>query len=191
MRKREQTSKGKKPLRRRRWFWFLVVLVVIAAVAGACRPSDRGTTQATPSFSPSSTSDPALQTTQEEQPSAPSSSVASQEESSQDQTSSETADNSEPSAETAAAATGIRPEFQQAMDSYEAFFDEYIDFMTTYQDTEDPTSMMADYLDYMTQYAETMEQMEALDSEELSVEEAAYYAEVSARITQKLLEAGV
>ena len=115
--------------------------------------------------------------------------MASQEESSQDQTGSETTDSSEPPAETAA--TGIRPEFQQVMDSYEAFFDEYIDFMTTYQNTEDPTSMMADYLDYMTQYAETMEQMEALDSKELSVEEAAYYAEVSARITQKLLEAGV
>ena len=68
-------------------------------------------------------------------------------------------------------------------DGQNVFFDEDATFGKSWG--------MADYLDYMTQYAETMEQMEALDSGELSVEEAAYYAEVSARITQKLLEAGV
>ncbi len=83
---------------------------------------------------------------------------------------------------------GIRPEFQEAMDSYEAFFDEYIAFMKSYQESANSISMMKDYLDYMTQYAETMDKLSKLGEEELSEQEALYYAEVSLRINQKLLE---
>ena len=35
-------------------------------------------------------------------------------------------------------ASGIRPEFKEAMDSYEEFFDEYIDFMDTYSKSDNP-----------------------------------------------------
>lgn len=94
----------------------------------------------------------------------------------------------EPEAQTEAAESGIRPEFQEAMDSYEAFFDEYIAFMKSYQESANPASMMKDYLDYMTQYAETMDKLSKLGEEELSEQEALYYAEVSLRINQKLLE---
>lgn len=82
---------------------------------------------------------------------------------------------------------GVRPEFKEAMDSYEAFFDEYIEFMEKYSNSDNAVEMLADYADYMSQYAETMKKMEALQSDDLSTEEAAYYAEVSARIMQKLL----
>ena len=85
---------------------------------------------------------------------------------------------------------GIRPEFQEAMDSYEAFFDEYIAFMLEYNaaDTEDMLTMMSSYTSYMEQYVETMGKFEALNSEELSTEEALLYAEVSSRISAKLME---
>ena len=83
--------------------------------------------------------------------------------------------------------SGIRPEFKEAMDSYEAFFDEYIEFMQKYAQTEDSISMLGDYAKYIEQYAETMEKLDAIGEEELSDEEAVYYAEVSARISQKLL----
>lgn len=85
---------------------------------------------------------------------------------------------------------GIRPEFKEAMDSYEAFFDEYIAFMKEYANAgpEDMMDMMDDYTEYLKQYAETMEKMEALDDGELSAKEALYYAEVTGRISKKLLE---
>lgn len=82
----------------------------------------------------------------------------------------------------------ISPEFKEAMDSYEEFFDEYYEFMKKYTKSDDATSMLTDYADYMAKYAETMEKMEAINQDELSTAEAAYYAEVSARISQKLLE---
>ena len=85
---------------------------------------------------------------------------------------------------------GIRQEFKDAMDSYEAFFDEYIAFMNKYNesDTDDMLEMMNDYTSYMTQYAETMEKLESVDTDELTAEEALYYTEVFSRITSKLLE---
>lgn len=85
---------------------------------------------------------------------------------------------------------GIRPEFKEAMDSYEAFFDEYIEFMTEYAnaDATDLLEMLADYTEYMKQYVETMKEFEDLGNQDLSTEEALYYAEVSSRISRKLLE---
>lgn len=85
--------------------------------------------------------------------------------------------------------TGIRPEFKEAMDSYEAFFDEYIDFMKQYTSSNDPLGMLEDYTDYMTQYADTMSAMDEIDDSELTSEELAYYLEVTARVNQKLLGA--
>ncbi|MBS4785058.1 MAG: hypothetical protein KH009_02995 [Clostridiales bacterium] len=87
--------------------------------------------------------------------------------------------------------TGIRPEFKAAMDSYEAFFDEYVAFMRKYAnaDPTDALMLLSDYADYMDQYADTMEKLSALDDGTLSSEELDYYIEVYARITQKLLDA--
>jgi hypothetical protein len=85
-------------------------------------------------------------------------------------------------------ASGIRPEFKAAMDSYEKFFDEYCAFMKKYKESNDASSMLADYTKYMAQYADTMAKLDAIDEKELSTEEAVYYAEVSARITSKLAE---
>lgn len=84
--------------------------------------------------------------------------------------------------------SGIQPEFKDMMDSYEAFFDEYCEFMKKYSESDDTTSMLADYTDYMTKYVEFMGKLDEVNEDELSTEEALYYAEVSARISQKLLE---
>lgn len=82
----------------------------------------------------------------------------------------------------------IRPEFKEAMDSYEAFFDEYCEFMKKYKDSNNAASMLGDYTDYMTKYTDTMAKMSELGDDELSNEEMTYYAEVTARITKKLAE---
>jgi len=83
----------------------------------------------------------------------------------------------------------IRPEFKAAIDGYEEFFDEYIEFINKYEtaDTTEMLSMLAEYTQYMTDFAEAMESLEEMEDDEMSTAEALYYAQVSSRITQKLL----
>ena len=51
-------------------------------------------------------------------------------------------------------------------DSYEAFFDEYVAFMKSYQESANPASLMTDYLEYIAQYTETMEKLSQLGEED-------------------------
>ncbi len=83
----------------------------------------------------------------------------------------------------------MRPEFKEAMDTYEAFFDEYIAFMKKYAESDGTDlTLLSDYADYMSKYAETMEAFEAWENKELNIAETAYYVEVQTRISQKLLQ---
>ena len=77
------------------------------------------------------------------------------------------------------------------MDSYEAFFDEYIAFMEKYANSDGDLSLLTDYMQYMAQYAETMESLESIDENELTTAELLYYSEVMGRISQKLLSVSV
>ena len=83
--------------------------------------------------------------------------------------------------------TSIRPEFKEALDSYEAFFDKYIAFMTSYNAGGGSVNKLSEYTEFMTQYADTMQKMGNLQSEDLTDEELAYYLEVTTRISTKLL----
>ncbi len=85
-------------------------------------------------------------------------------------------------------ASGVSSDFKASMDEYEAYFDEYVEFMKAYN--EDPTSLelIAKYGDMMKQYSDTMEAMDAIDEDSLSPEDHAYFIEVQTRINQKLLE---
>ena len=87
--------------------------------------------------------------------------------------------------------TGIRPEFKEAMDSYEKFIDEYCEFMKKYNSSSNVSAMATDYANYMTQYVNMMNKIEKIGDEEMSSEEAVYYAEVTARTSKKILEAGI
>ena len=83
--------------------------------------------------------------------------------------------------------TGIRPEFKKAMDSYEAFFDEYCEFMKNYT-TSSSLESLNEYLDFLEQYAETMEALEEIENDNLSTAELAYYTATMNRILEKLSE---
>lgn len=82
---------------------------------------------------------------------------------------------------------GMRKEFKEAMDSYEAFFDEYVEFIDNYTNSESTASLLLEYAQFMAQYEETYEKMEAWEDNDLNDVEAAYYLEVTSRITQKLI----
>lgn len=83
---------------------------------------------------------------------------------------------------------GMRPEFKEAIDSYEAFFDEYCEFMKKYNESPDDLTLLTQYAEYIAQYTDTMSKMEALDNGEMNDAESKYYIEVTSRINQKLLE---
>lgn len=82
----------------------------------------------------------------------------------------------------------MRVEFKEAMDSYEAFYDEYCDFMVKYQENSTDFGLIAEYAEMVVKLAEMDEKFAAWEDEDLNDAELAYYIEVSARITQKLLE---
>ena len=81
----------------------------------------------------------------------------------------------------------IRPEFKEAMDSCEQFYDEYVAFMQKYQENSSDLTLLADYASYMTRYEEMMNKLDAIEEDDLTTAELAYYIEVTSRIQQKLL----
>lgn len=82
----------------------------------------------------------------------------------------------------------IRPEFKEAMDSYEEFFDEYCEFMKKYTASPNDFTLLVDYLDYMTKYTEMMEKLDEMNESEMTDSELKYYLEVLNRINQKLID---
>ena len=82
---------------------------------------------------------------------------------------------------------GMRKEFKEAMDSFEAFFDQYVAFMQKYKSAPTDLSLLADYAKFMAQYTDMMQKMDAWDDGTLSNAELSYYIAVTSRISQKLL----
>lgn len=84
---------------------------------------------------------------------------------------------------------GMRKDFKEAMDSYEAFMDEYVAFMKKYNANPNDPTLMADYARYMTKYADVCDKFDKWESAGMNDTETAYYIDVQARVSKKLLEA--
>lgn len=84
----------------------------------------------------------------------------------------------------------VTPSFKEMMDSYEAFFDEYIAFMKRYKDNPSDLGLLGEYADYMTKYSDYMGKLSAVDTDALSAADLAYYTEVHARILKKMADMG-
>lgn len=82
---------------------------------------------------------------------------------------------------------GIRPEFKELMDHYEAFFTDYVAFMKSLSENPGDLTMLARYAEYLTHYSETMAALDQISEGELTTAELSYYIEVMARIQQLLL----
>lgn len=83
---------------------------------------------------------------------------------------------------------GMRPEFKEAMDSYEAFYDEYCEFMKAYSENPYDLTLLGQYAEIVEKATEVEEAFEEWDSDDLNSTELQYYMEVTARIAQKLAE---
>ena len=83
---------------------------------------------------------------------------------------------------------GLRPEFKEAMDSYETFYDKYCAVLKEYKENPSDLTILAKYTDMMTQLTDMTEKFDAWSEEELNDEELSYYLEVNTRVMQKLLD---
>ncbi len=83
---------------------------------------------------------------------------------------------------------GMHKDFKKAMDSYEAFMNEYVEFIKKYQNNPSDAQLIADYAKYMSKYADLCDKFDKWESEDLNDTERAYYIDVQARVSKKLLE---
>lgn len=83
---------------------------------------------------------------------------------------------------------GMRKDFKNAMDSYEKFMNEYVDFMKKYTKNPADPSLLSDYTDYLSKYSKFVSDFEKWESDDMNTKEAAYYIEVQNRVNKKLLE---
>lgn len=85
----------------------------------------------------------------------------------------------------------VRPEIQEFLDSYEAFMNEYIDFMEAYlgggmaDRTDEYNEMLAQYADYTKKVASMDDHQDELTPAELS-----YYQAVKVRVDEKTQSLG-
>ena len=91
----------------------------------------------------------------------------------------------------------VTPEFKEMMDSYEAFMDQYCDFMVKYVnatnsgDSATLLAMTTDYANLVQQELDWASKIDGIDESTLSPADDAYYLEVQGRVLKKLGETGV
>lgn len=88
--------------------------------------------------------------------------------------------------ETAASNDDIRPEIKEAIDTYEEFFREYVDFMKSYDASN--IGALTDYLSFLEKYTDYMQKLDDLEDADLTDAETIYLAQATLRIDQMLLE---
>ena len=90
--------------------------------------------------------------------------------------------------EDTASAEGLRPDFKEAMDSYEAFYQQYCDFLKKYQANPTDVKLLAEYPDMLAKADEMSKAFDAWDQDDLSKEELKYYLDVNNRVMQMLVD---
>lgn len=84
--------------------------------------------------------------------------------------------------------TEIRKEFKNAMDSYESYMNEYVEFMKKYYANPSDTSLLKDYAKMLEKYNKLTKDYENWKDNNLNNAETSYYLDVQTRVTKKLLE---
>ncbi len=83
---------------------------------------------------------------------------------------------------------GVDPDLKAFLDSYEDFMDEYIEFMQKYMANPTDLTLLGEYADMMQKCSDFEEKVNKYDTKEMSTADAAYYLEVTNRVTQKMLK---
>ena len=83
---------------------------------------------------------------------------------------------------------GVDPDLKAFLDSYEEFMDEYIEFMQKYMANPTDLNLLGEYADIMAKYQDFETKINKYDSKQMSSADAAYYLEVTTRVTQKMMK---
>lgn len=86
-------------------------------------------------------------------------------------------------------ANGVTVSFKEYMDSYEAFMNEYCDFMASYDESD--LTALAKYTSLMAKYAEYASKVAGYNEDDLSAADYKYFIDVMARVDKKLVDTGV
>lgn len=87
---------------------------------------------------------------------------------------------------TEALVDGMRPAFKEAMDAYEAFYNEYCEFLSKYAKNPTDFSLLGQYAGMLSKASEMDKAFEEWDEDDLNSKELQYYLEVNSRVLQKL-----
>ena len=168
-------AKNKKPIFKKWWFWLIIIVAVFAVLGNTDPNPNKDNKETTIDLTELSEMVDNMTTTAEAEK------AETTEKKDEPTTSEPTTKNN--------LVNGMRPEFKEAMDSYEAFFDEYCEFMEKYSKNPNDLSLLTDYADFMSKYTDYMNKLEKWESEDMNDAELKYYTEVTLRIEKKLLEA--
>lgn len=93
-----------------------------------------------------------------------------------------------PTEATAELIDGMRPEFKEAMDAYEAFYKEYCELLKKY--TANPTdfSILGQYANMLTKADEVDKAFQKWDESDLNAEELKYYLDVNNRVLKMMVD---
>lgn len=97
-------------------------------------------------------------------------------------------DKSASSSQHSSDSTRVSPVFKKSMDEYETFMNKYVDVMKRYKASPSDAAVMTEYTEVVKRYAEFTESIKKVDQTSLSATDAAYYLEVTSRVTKKLAE---
>lgn len=81
---------------------------------------------------------------------------------------------------------GMRPDFKEAMDAYESFYDEYCDLMAKYAKNPTDLTILGQYAGMLQKVGEMDAAFEKWDEDDLNSAELQYYLAVNSRVLQKL-----
>lgn len=169
-------AKNKKPFYKKVWFVILVIIVAIGVISSNGDDSEEKTNEKNDvTIEQSQDNESASVDTNQDNVAADTNEENS--------TSNETTNN-----ESSGLVDGMRPEFKEAMDSYEAFYDEYCDFMKKYKANPTDMTLLGEYTNMVSKLADMDAKFNAWDESTMNAAELKYYAEVNNRVAQKLLE---
>ena len=89
---------------------------------------------------------------------------------------------------TTANSGSIGADFKAAMDAYEKFMNDYVDFMKKYKANPTDMTLIQDYTDFLSDYGKFTQEFSTWKSKDLNAAELQYYTEVQSRVSKKLLE---